>query len=144
MAPSVKRSNTWALLGASPAGKGVVLFSLLLAVMIGFTNGAGSLFNVMVTGGMWALLAVGLALVFGVMNIPTFAHGESFMVGAYVGFYLFNPMQNYLLDHPNPTLMFLAPLLACLGPPWPARSWGSSRSVWRWRPCAGAPRRAGS
>jgi len=115
MAPSVKGNNAWALLGASPAGKGVVLFSLLLAVMIGFTNGAGSLFNVMVTGGMWALLAGGLALVFGVMNIPTFAHGESFMVGAYVGFYLFNPMQNYLLEHPNPTLMVLAPLLACLG-----------------------------
>jgi branched-chain amino acid transport system permease protein len=30
---------------------------------------------------MWALIAVGLALVFGVMNIPNFAQGELFMAG---------------------------------------------------------------
>jgi len=27
-------------------------------------------------GGLYALMAVGLSLVFGVMNIPHFAHGE--------------------------------------------------------------------
>ena len=97
------------------AARVVILLSFLLAVAIGFHSGAGSLFNVVVTGGMWALLAAGLALVFGVMNIPTFAHGESFMVGTYVGFYVFNPLRDRFLDHPNHLLELTAPLLAILG-----------------------------
>lgn len=40
-------------------------------------------------GGLYALMAVGLALVFGVMNIPNFAHGEFYMLGAYFAFFAF-------------------------------------------------------
>lgn len=38
-------------------------------------------------GGIYALMAVGLALVFGVMNIAQFAHGEFYLVGAYAAFF---------------------------------------------------------
>jgi branched-chain amino acid transport system permease protein len=72
----------------------VVGFSLVLAVLIAVNAGASQIANIVVTGGMWALLAAGLALVFGVMNIPHFAHGESFMVGAYVGYFVFTPIQH--------------------------------------------------
>jgi len=41
----------------------------------------------MLRGGLYALMAVGLALVFGVMNIAQFAHGEFYMVGAYAAFF---------------------------------------------------------
>ncbi len=34
-------------------------------------------------GGMYVLMAMGLSLVFGVMKIPNFAHGEFYMLGAY-------------------------------------------------------------
>jgi branched-chain amino acid transport system permease protein len=95
--------------------KVVILLSLVLAISIAIHSGSGSLINVIVTGGMWALLAAGLALVFGVMNIPTFAHGESFMVGAYVGYFIFNPIHNYLLEHPSRFLSISAPLIAILG-----------------------------
>ncbi|MEJ2759587.1 MAG: hypothetical protein P8046_13995, partial [Anaerolineales bacterium] len=61
----------------------VSIFSLFLLVIVGIKGGPSQLMNTFVAGGMWALLAVGLALVFGVMNIPHFAHGESFMVGTY-------------------------------------------------------------
>ncbi|NIV36935.1 MAG: hypothetical protein GWN58_48125, partial [Anaerolineae bacterium] len=64
-----------------------------------------------VTGGMWALMAVGLALVFGVMNVPQFAHGESFMVGAYVAYFVFNPINQGLQENPNPFLSATAPFL---------------------------------
>lgn len=37
--------------------------------------------------GIYILMAVGLSLVFGVMNIPNFAHGEFYMLGAYVAFF---------------------------------------------------------
>jgi branched-chain amino acid transport system permease protein len=88
----------------------VLGFSLLVAALIAVQTGPAQLANVVVTGGMWALLAAGLALVFGVMNIPHFAHGESFMVGAYVGYFVFTPFNNYLKDHPNGVLAALAPL----------------------------------
>jgi branched-chain amino acid transport system permease protein len=89
----------------------VIAFSLLLAILIGLETGLSQLANIIVTGGMWALLAAGLALVFGVMNIPHFAHGESFMVGAYVGYFVFNPLNNYLKENSSPLLSIVAPLL---------------------------------
>jgi branched-chain amino acid transport system permease protein len=44
--------------------------------------------NGIVTGGVYALVALGLTLVFGVLGIINFAHGEFYMLGAYVGFLL--------------------------------------------------------
>lgn len=87
----------------------VIAVTVILAVMIGFTSGPVMIVNIIVTGGMWALLAVGLALVFGVMNIPHFAHGESFMVGGYVAYFVFTPIHEYLKDNPNALLGALAP-----------------------------------
>lgn len=92
----------------------VSIFSLILFVAVGIKGGAPQVFNVLVTGGMWALLATGLALVFGVMNIPHFAHGESFMIGAYVSFFIFNPINQYLLANPNRVLRLLAPFAGIL------------------------------
>lgn len=38
-------------------------------------------------GGMYVLMAMGLSLVFGVMRIPNFAHGEFYMIGAYFSYF---------------------------------------------------------
>ena len=40
-------------------------------------------------GGLYALMALGLSLVFGVINIPQFAHGEFYMLGAYFAYFAF-------------------------------------------------------
>ncbi len=40
-------------------------------------------------GGLYASMAVGLALVFGVMNICHFAHGEYYVLGAYGAYFAF-------------------------------------------------------
>jgi branched-chain amino acid transport system permease protein len=40
-------------------------------------------------GGMYSLMAVGLTLVFGVMNIANFAHGEFYMLGAFFGYFAY-------------------------------------------------------
>lgn len=92
----------------------VIGFSIVLAVFIAVETGPSQIANVIVTGGMWALLAAGLALVFGVMNIPHFAHGESFMVGAYVGYFVFTPISNYLKENPNDLLSFFAPVVGVI------------------------------
>ena len=41
-------------------------------------------------GGLYALMAVGLSLVFGVMNIANFAHGEFYMMGAYFAYFAYS------------------------------------------------------
>jgi len=92
----------------------VTVFSIILFVALFIKGGTSQVFNVFITGGMWALLAVGLALVFGVMNIPHFAHGESFMVGAYVAYFTFNPVRVYLQKNPNLFLGTIAPFGAIL------------------------------
>ena len=57
----------------------------------------------LVTGGMWALMAAGLAMVFGVMNIPNFAHGELFLLGSFTAFTVYSPIQDALFDDPSLT-----------------------------------------
>jgi branched-chain amino acid transport system permease protein len=92
----------------------VSVFSLVLLIVVGIKGGPSQILNTFVAGGMWALLAVGLALVFGVMNIPHFAHGESFMVGAYVGYFTFTPLLEFLGETPAPVLRALAPFVGIL------------------------------
>ena len=41
------------------------------------------LFNALALGGVYALVALGLTLVYGVMRVPNFAHGGLYMLGAY-------------------------------------------------------------
>lgn len=54
------------------------------------------LFQVLVSGillgGLYALMALGLALVWGVLNIVNLAHGALIMLGAYVTYFLFTGM----------------------------------------------------
>ena len=49
---------------------------------------AQQLVNGLMLGGAYALVAIGYTLVFGVLNLLHLAHGEVFMVGAYVGLVL--------------------------------------------------------
>ncbi len=58
--------------------------------------------NGLALAGLYALVAVGLTLVFGVMRILNFAHGEFVMLGAYATFWLFtlwgvDPLASFLL-----------------------------------------------
>lgn len=65
------------------------------------------LMNGLLLGGMYAIVAVGLTLIFGVVKVANFAHGELLMIGMYV-VYLLN---KYLGLHPyvaaGPTVVFL-------------------------------------
>jgi len=55
------------------------------------------LLNGLVVGSSLALVASGLALVFGVLDIVNFAQGEFFMLGAYALFFTWQATGNFLL-----------------------------------------------
>lgn len=63
--------------------------------------------NGLIVGNIYALLAVGLALIFGVSHLVNFAHGSVFAVGAYVGLAAIS-----LLGTPLPLTLLL---VACAG-----------------------------
>lgn len=45
--------------------------------------------NGILTGGLYSLIAVGLTLIFGVMRVINFVHGETLMIGSYLTYFLF-------------------------------------------------------
>ncbi len=54
--------------------------------------------NGLTLGGVYSLVALGLTLVYGILQVPNFAHGAFYMAGAYVAFYLISAMGlNYWL-----------------------------------------------
>jgi branched-chain amino acid transport system permease protein len=58
--------------------------------------------NGLLTGSLYALIGMGMALIFGVMRIVNFAHGAFMMLGMYATWVLFDRL------HVNPYLGFLA------------------------------------
>ena len=47
------------------------------------------LISTVLLGGIYALIAVGLTLIFGIMRVVNFAHGEFLMLGMYLAFWSF-------------------------------------------------------
>jgi len=58
--------------------------------------------NGVLTGALYALVGMGMALIFGVMRIVNFAHGAFMMLGMYATYVLFDKL------HVNPYLGFIA------------------------------------
>jgi len=62
-------------------------------------------------GGVYGLAAMGLSIIFGVLDIINFAHGALMTIGIYAGYLLF---QNYGVD-PYLSLLVTVPLLFLIG-----------------------------
>ncbi len=67
-------------------------------------------------GGIYALVAVGLTLIFGVMRVVNFAHGEYLMLGMYLAYWAFTvlALDPYLVLVVSIPLFFLAGLVSYL------------------------------
>jgi branched-chain amino acid transport system permease protein len=63
-------------------------------------------------GGIYALIAIGLTLIFGVMRVVNFAHGEFLMLGMYLAFWAFT------LVHLDPYVTFALALPLLFGVGW--------------------------
>lgn len=62
-------------------------------------------------GGIYSLIAIGLSLIFGVMRIINFAHGEFLMVGMYISYWLVSLMG----INPYLAAILIAPVLFAVG-----------------------------
>jgi len=51
-----------------------------------------ALFNGLAIGSIYALIALGLSMVYGILNLINFAHGEVFMVGAFAALGIFSAL----------------------------------------------------
>jgi branched-chain amino acid transport system permease protein len=89
---------------------GVPIAALYGQILIGLINGS-----------FYAILSLGLAVIFGMLNVINFAHGALYMLGAFVAWFLLNQLGlNYWA-----ALVLVPPILALFGAAF-------ERSMLRW------------
>ena len=68
--------------------------------------------NGLVLGSMYALVALGYTMVYGIINLINFAHGEVLMVGALVAWSTIGALQTAWPGAPGPVVLLLAMVVA--------------------------------
>ena len=88
------------------------------------SQGTAQFFNALAAGGIYALIAVGYTMVYGIIELINFAHGDVFMVGTFVAYFIANKFLGFTGAIADPIvlvgvlgIMFLItmPLLGLLG-----------------------------
>jgi branched-chain amino acid transport system permease protein len=72
---------------------GVVVWRLTVAVIAGPTIFLQQVVNGLQLGFVYALIALGYTMVYGIVRLINFAHGDVFMVGAFISFYAISRVQ---------------------------------------------------
>lgn len=70
--------------------------------------------NGLVLGSMYALVALGYTMVYGIIGLINFAHGEVLMVGALTSWSIIGLMQSAMPGAPGWLVLLLALLIACV------------------------------
>jgi len=75
-----------------------------------------NLLNGIAAGSIYALIALGYTMVYGILKLINFAHGDVFMIGSFVGFYCGNALAKANPDAPpfvNASLTMLLAMIIC-------------------------------
>ena len=70
--------------------------------------------NGLVLGSMYALVALGYTMVYGIINLINFAHGEVLMVGALTSWSIIVTMQESMPWMPGWLVLIVALILSCI------------------------------
>ena len=70
--------------------------------------------NGLVLGSMYALVALGYTMVYGIINLINFAHGEVLMVGALTSWTIIGLMKEAMPGTPGWLILLIAMLIACV------------------------------
>ena len=72
------------------------------------------LMNGMTLGGIYALIALGYTMVYGILKFINFAHGDILMVGSYIGLFMFNAIRGQAMGLWTIVAFFIAMLAGML------------------------------
>jgi branched-chain amino acid transport system permease protein len=70
--------------------------------------------NGLVLGSMYALIALGYTMVYGIINLINFAHGEVLMVGALTSWTIIGLMKDAMPGAPGWIILLIALVIACI------------------------------
>ncbi|RYG07947.1 MAG: branched-chain amino acid ABC transporter permease, partial [Burkholderiales bacterium] len=70
--------------------------------------------NGLVLGSMYALVALGYTMVYGIINLINFAHGEVLMVGALTSWAIITTMQESMPGMPGWIILIIALIISCV------------------------------
>src|SRR3712207_9432009 len=70
--------------------------------------------NGLVLGSMYALVALGYTMVYGIINLINFAHGEVLMVGALTSWAIIVTMQDAMPGLPGWVVLVVSMVIACV------------------------------
>ena len=70
--------------------------------------------NGLVLGSMYALVALGYTMVYGIIGLINFAHGEVLMVGALTSWTIIGMMQEAMPGAPGWIILLIALVIACI------------------------------
>ena len=70
--------------------------------------------NGLVLGSMYAMIALGYTMVYGIINLINFAHGEVLMVGALTSWTMIGMMREGMPDSPGWVILLMATVIACV------------------------------
>ena len=68
------------------------------------------LMNGLTLGGIYALIALGYTMVYGILKFINFAHGDILMVGSYIGLFVYNAIRGQILGFWTIIAFFLSML----------------------------------
>jgi branched-chain amino acid transport system permease protein len=116
----------------------VLLFSVIDNIHhLGWGGAFSLLRNGLVLGSLYALIALGYTMVYGILKLLNFAHGDVYMVGAFLGYgvltQLHGPLELAIGIVPAIALMFLAAMAG-------AGALGVAVERFAYRPLRNAPR----
>ena len=72
------------------------------------------LINGLVLGSMYALVALGYTMVYGIINLINFAHGEVLMVGALTSWTIIGMMRDASPNTPGWVILLISMVIACV------------------------------
>ena len=70
------------------SGAGPYVFIVVLTIVMFFVLGPRQFINALTIGAIYALVALGYTMVYGIIELINFAHGDVFMVGAFVSLFV--------------------------------------------------------
>src|SRR5215211_6869892 len=94
---------------------GPFLFTAAVAVVVYLLIGPAQFVNALTIGAIYALVALGYTMVYGIIELINFAHGDVFMVGAFASMFILTSILGEGGSVPSEPLIIVGLLVVAFG-----------------------------